>query len=901
MSSIGFILMIMSVNSPNPFYSAFLNAIKRLVTRRPLRISLPEIGVLVWLLILLGAPILIFTQVPIHFQKQIYIEQQIHLLIEAFCALTALVIAGMILSANLKRKDPSMTLFGLSFAAMGLFDMLHAWTDPGHNPTEFVLYHTLSTLLGSVLILAGVIIRILPKRNHGFTRADIAIVINGLTVAVVVALLYRYHIPSLFSDDTSTYRFPFIVHAAHYLAGMLYVLSAIAFYRHFREHHQILVLLVFSLLVVFAQSAYLFSFSTMWNLAWWMWHGVKLLFYLGTMLIVFVGFLMALRTIERSRHTLVRINRRLERSEQAIRIFNRELEIRNHMVQTAMHSLHLDNALDAVSKAIHQLLGMTSCELILRIPQDEIDEFDRRARQLSHRWTVRAMRETSPCNTVHCQVIQPDSTGSDSAGAQTGNYDDFAGDPLCLLLTANGKEIGHLRLRKDYPRTPASKPGTLHVLAVEVGAIVHNALLYHQWLDAQEFRLALLRVSSMLTSTLDLDQVLEAVCKESAALFESDGVLVWLPDNDTEKFSLAAKWFVQQDHQSTELEVWCKDGKLCTSLLQGISGHYNPLGILWQDTSQTSFCKPEGCPWEALAVFPLLDGETLIGIMMLVRQDPVRFSSVTLNKGVLLANQVRIAINNARSYKRLTEYNQQLKQAEENKLHSERMAVMGQMAASVAHEVRNPLSAINNCLAVLRPEIIENSRSYAALEIIQGEVERLTNLTSNFLSFGKPRASISKPIVLERVVKKACTLLERHISQEGLPIQVAWTIESTSSLLVFDADGLETVVWNLLLNATQSIAKEGRVEVVLRRYSGHFLLVVADSGKGIAHEDQAKIFEPFYSQRPLGAGLGLAIVQRLIREWGGRIRLRSQIGQGTTFFLRVPARIEETFIGREVA
>lgn len=898
MNSTGLMLKIMSVNLLGPFPAVFLNALKRRAQQISLWISLPEIGVLIWLLVLLSAPILIFSEVPLHYQKQIYVEQQSHLLIEAFCALTALVIAGMILLANLKRQDPSMTLFGLSFAGMGLFDMLHALTDPRLNQTEFVLYHTLSTLLGSSLILAGVVARTVAKRNHVFTRADMYAVISGLIVALVVAMLYRYHIPSLFSDDTSTYRFPSIIHATHYLAGLFYVLSAIAFYRHFREHHQILVLLVFSLLVVFAQSAYLFSFSTIWNLAWWMWHGVKLLFYLGTMLIVFVGFLQALRAIEKSRHALVRVNRRLERSQQTIRNFNRELKIRNHMVQEAMRSLHLDNALDVVSKAIHQLLGMTSCELILRIPQDEVDEFDRRARQLSRRWPVRAIREESLCNTANCRAMP-----LTAAAAQAGYHDDLECESLCLLLTANGQEIGHLRLRVNHPETQAWSTDALQVLAVEVGAVVHNALLYHQWLDAHDFRLALLRVSSMLTSTLDLDQVLEAVCKESAALFESDGVLVWLPGDNTHSFSLAAKWFAQQDHQvSTELEAWCEDGKLCSSLLQGISGHYYPLGILWSDNSQsTPFCKPKGCPWEALAVFPLLDGETLIGVMMLVRKDPVRFSAATLDKGVLLANQVRIAINNARSYKRLTEYNQQLKQAEENKLHSERMAVMGQMAASVAHEVRNPLSAINNCLAVLRPEIMENSRSFAALEIIQGEVERLTNLTSNFLSFGKPRASISKPIVLEHVIRKACALLERHISQEGLSIQVAWTIESTSSLLVFDADGLETVLWNLLLNATQSIPRAGRVEVALRCYPRHFLLVVADSGKGIASEDQTRIFEPFYSQRPLGAGLGLAIVQRLIREWGGRIRLRSRIGQGTTFYLRVPARIEETFVGRDVA
>jgi len=119
--------------------------------------------------------------------------------------------------------------------------------------------------------------------------------------------------------------------------------------------------------------------------------------------------------------------------------------------------------------------------------------------------------------------------------------------------------------------------------------------------------------------------------------------------------------------------------------------------------------------------------------------------------------------------------------------------------------------------------------------------------------------------------------------------------------LLFDADGLETVLWNLLLNASQSIQGPGRIDVALRLYPGYFLLAVMDSGKGIAREDQARIFEPFYSQRSLGAGLGLAIVLRLVREWEGRIRLRSRVGEGTAFFLRVPVRIEETFDRREVA
>ncbi|OYZ25275.1 MAG: histidine kinase, partial [Hydrogenophilales bacterium 16-64-40] len=616
------------------------------------------------------------------------------------------------------------------------------------------------------------------------------------------------------------------------------------------------------------------------------------------MLIVFVGFLLALRTIEESRHSLAQANRRLGRSQQAIRQFNRELEIRNRMVQESMLTINLDNTLDVVSKAIHQLLGLTSCELILRMPQDEVDEFDRRARRLSSRWPVRALREVPICNSAICHPIQPRQEVFDC-----GYRDESGCNSVCLSLTANGEEVGRLRLLLSHPGMEQRNPDTLRALAVEAGAIVHNTLLYQQRLDSNDFRMALLRVSNMLTSTLDLERVLESACKESAALFESDGALVWLPGNETGSFFLAAKWFAQTDQQiSAEIEAWCGNGDQCASLLQGISGQYHPIGIMWQDDSQaTPFSKPKGCPWEALALFPLLDGENLIGVMVLARKDPVRFSAATLDKGVLLAGQVRIAINNARSYRRLTEFNQQLKLAEEYKIRSERMAVLGQMAASVAHEVRNPLSAINNCLAVLRPDVIENSRSHEALEIIQDEVERLTKLTSNFLSFGKPRVSISKPIVLEQVVRKTSALLERHISQEGLTIQLALNIQPASSLLLFDADGLETVLWNLLLNATQSIHGSGRIEVALRLYPGHFLLVVMDSGKGITGEDQTRIFEPFYSQRHLGAGLGLAIVQRLVREWGGGIRLRSRVGQGTAFFLRVPARIEETFVGREVA
>lgn len=889
---------IMFAKSPAPSHAAPGAELWRGAARRLAVVSLPEAGVLVWLLLLLVAmPVVVFSYLPLP-QLAVHVEPESHALIEAFCGLTALTLAGMMLSACFRRRDPGLVLFGLGFLVMGVFDLLHASTDPRGQYGAFVLYHTSSTLFGSVFILAGAVVRTAAERRNGFSRADALTLGIGLALAVVVAVFYQYAIPELFGQRPPTMGFSAFNHAAHYLAALFYVLAAIAAYRYFREHHQKLALLAFSLLLVFAQSAYLFSLSNLWDLTWWMWHGVKLLFYLGTVLIVFVGFTVALRTIEQSRRSLFRVNRQLQRSQQAIVDFNHELEIRNRMAQQAMLTLTLDNALDVVSDAIHRMLGLTACELILHVPADEVDEFDSLTRRLSSRWPVRAMRKPSRCPDSGCEAVQPLANVFDC-----GNHGASGDRGVCLSLTSDGQEIGRLRLVAGPAGTARRRPGALRALGIEAGAIVHGALLNQRREDADHFREALLRVSSMITSTLELDRVLGAVCRESAALFECDGALVWLPDSQARSFFLAANWFAQTDQSvSAELEAWCDDGEQCAALLQGVRGQYRPMGILWQDASQaTPFRKPEGCPWQALALFPLLDGEQLIGVMVLARTEPVRFSAATLGKGVLLAEQVRIAVNNARSYTQLAEFNQQLRLAEETKLRSERMAVMGQMAASVAHEVRNPLSAINNCLAVLRPEVAATPRSQAALEIIQDEVERLTSLTSNFLSFGKPRASVSTPVVLEQVVKKTCALIERHIAQEGLPIAVTLNVEPTSSLLLFDADALEAVLWNLLLNASQAIHGTGRIDVGLRRYAGHFLVAVTDSGKGIAAEDRARVFEPFYSQRPLGAGLGLAIVQRLVREWHGQIRVRSRVGEGTTFFLRVPGHVEETLAGRGAA
>lgn len=848
--------------------------------------SLLEVGVILWVVFLLILPVLLFGWLPPDLHIRQFVEIRSHMLIEAFCGFVALMIASLILSLSARQKNHAGMLFGMAFLSMGVMDILHAFSDPNLSQQHFVTFHTVSTLSGGGLILAGIAAYMFSNRSRWPNRGDLSVAGIGLLFVLVVAALYQVFVPRLISGNhPEFFGFSQSTHSVHYLAGFLYAMAAVSFYGYYRKHGQGLALVIASLLIMFAQSAYLFSFSSLWNITWWMWHGVKLLFYLGVMVTVSVGFLLALNTIERSRHVLARANMRLQHSQRKIRNINEELRIRNNMAREAMSSLDLNNALEVIATAVNQLLNISHGELILSIPADEVDEFARRMPQMGTRWPISARASGADDFGPTCHIVE------ESYGSYFECDCDTVDHSVYIPLTASGENVGHLRLFAGNREHLRQRLGQLQALVVDIGTIVNNALLYHRWLDAVEFRAALLRVSGMMTSTLNLQRVLETVCRDSAALLDSDGALVWLPsEQEPGRFTLVANWFAGSDQANmAEFEAWCRNGNSCAQLLHDIDGQFRPRALLWPGNNLLSASGgPTGCHWEALALFPLLDEERLIGAMVLIRKVRVQFSEATLAKGELLAGQVRIAINNAHSYQQLGEINQQLKLAEADKIRADRLAVLGQMAASVAHEVRNPLSAITNCLAVLKAERSTDIRSRAALEIIQDEVIRLDNLTRDFLTFGKPRVMANKPMVLETLVYKVCAALERHVQQQGQMIEVEAGLTGNACAHLVDVDGLEVVLWNLLLNASQAINGRGYVFATVRVYPGYFLLVVADTGKGIPAHERKRIFEPFYTQRSHGAGLGLAIVQRFVHEWGGRIRITSQLGQGTQFYVRVP-------------
>lgn len=222
-----------------------------------------------------------------------------------------------------------------------------------------------------------------------------------------------------------------------------------------------------------------------------------------------------------------------------------------------------------------------------------------------------------------------------------------------------------------------------------------------------------------------------------------------------------------------------------------------------------------------------------------------------------------------------------------------RLAAMGEMIGSIAHEIRNPLGSVELFASMLRKDLKEmpQLRSYA--EHISVAVASMDRLLANLLTYMKPDCSRAAWQETEPLVTDALTLAAHAISAPAIDVRVE--LDPQVSRLWCDGAQLKQVLLNLVLNAAQAMPQGGTVTVTLqadrRRSDGEWpgiCLTVRDTGPGIPPEHQSRIFDPFFTTKDTGTGLGLAIVHALVEAHHGRIDVESTIGQGTAFILTLP-------------
>jgi two-component system sensor histidine kinase PilS (NtrC family) len=217
----------------------------------------------------------------------------------------------------------------------------------------------------------------------------------------------------------------------------------------------------------------------------------------------------------------------------------------------------------------------------------------------------------------------------------------------------------------------------------------------------------------------------------------------------------------------------------------------------------------------------------------------------------------------------------------------EKLAAVGEMAAQLAHEIRNPLGSISGSAQVLLSDAEISPQQAELLDIIRKESKRLSDSLGQFLTQTRVPAAPDSPVDLRELIGEAVTLL-RNSPEVSPEHSVEFEADEGPHRCLADRDKIAQVFWNLARNALEAMPHGGRLLVRLVSRSDEVVLSVRDEGRGLAREEQRRIFEPFRSGTSMGTGLGLAIVYRIVREHRGDIIVRSVPARGTEFEVHLP-------------
>ena len=264
----------------------------------------------------------------------------------------------------------------------------------------------------------------------------------------------------------------------------------------------------------------------------------------------------------------------------------------------------------------------------------------------------------------------------------------------------------------------------------------------------------------------------------------------------------------------------------------------------------------------------------------------VRPGGVSLDLGVSvtpLATGDRPGSGYLLVFQDLTEF----KRLEEEVRIREKLSAVGEMAAQLAHEIRNPLGSISGSAQVLVGEADVTEEHQRLLRIITRESKRLSDVLNRFLFQARPAGRPRGPVDIGPLLGEAVTLLQNG-PEVGPEHQVTFEADAGPHLCLADPDQITQVFWNLVRNGLEAMPGGGRLQVRLRRAGEDVVLSVHDQGRGMGREEQRRMFEPFHSSTPMGTGLGLAIVYRIVREHGGDITVKSAPGAGTQVEVRLP-------------
>jgi len=452
---------------------------------------------------------------------------------------------------------------------------------------------------------------------------------------------------------------------------------------------------------------------------------------------------------------------------------------------------------------------------------------------------------------------------------------DVAGAPAAILVI-----LGEW-LREEH--LPA-----VRLLGAQISAALENAWLYNEARRRVEDLSLINQMSRTLVTTLELEPVLEAGVRNLARIVSAPAAFLLLLDARGDALEVRAATSEHRSFIGLKLPLDPREGSLCAWVFHAGQP------VLVEDTLHDPRMREYElkCIADARAclALPLVVRDRPIGVALIVElQQPRRFTPAEMERAAAIANQVAAAVENARLYEDLHKSYTELTRAHEKLVHKERMAALGELAAIVAHEVRNPLGVLFNSLGSLRKLIQPEGDAQVLLDIMSEEAERLNHIVSDLLDFARP---ISPALRTERLEPILDDVLAATTGTAVEGIEVVRDVASDLPAVPIDARLVRQALLNLVTNALQAMPRGGTLRLQARSETddqGQWVRMdISDTGPGIPEELRARVFEPFFTTKATGTGLGLAVVKRIVDGHRGKIAVTSEPGQGTTFTLWFP-------------
>jgi signal transduction histidine kinase len=277
------------------------------------------------------------------------------------------------------------------------------------------------------------------------------------------------------------------------------------------------------------------------------------------------------------------------------------------------------------------------------------------------------------------------------------------------------------------------------------------------------------------------------------------------------------------------------------------------------------------------------DYQTIFRIQILV------VITCTVLMGALLVVLVFVVKRGESIIERRAEERMRLK---EQLSRAERLSAMGEMAAGISHEIRNPLGIIRSSAELLKKKVAKIDPSNALPDIIVEEASRLNNIITDFINYARPRHPKLNPCRVDDVIEKTLTFLAAQIEEHGYTIEK--TCRNPLPEIMGDAPMLHQSFLNLFINAMQAMPDGGRIGVSLRAEGGQVRVEIEDAGPGIPADLSDKIWDPFFTTKDKGTGLGLGIVKNIVEAHGGTIRIANREPQGARVTIDLPGRKPES-------